>query len=55
MQGALQAALANLSPVIADLRLLATGKSQPKVTAERVEQLPDTAASLESVRLEVSQ
>jgi hypothetical protein len=55
MQGALQAALANLGPVIADLRLLATGKSQPKVTAERLEQLPDTMASLESVRLEVSQ
>lgn len=54
MQGALHAALSNLSPVIADLRLLATGKSQPKVTAERLEQLPATRVSLESVRLEVA-
>jgi hypothetical protein len=50
-QGTLQAALNALTPVIADLKLLATGKSVPKLTVERLLHEPQTQATLLSVRI----
>jgi hypothetical protein len=38
LQGALTAALSALNPVIADLKLLATGKSSPKLTAKALKE-----------------
>jgi hypothetical protein len=52
LQGALQAALTALNPIIADLRLLATGKSAPVLTTNEVLAKPSTQAALLSVRIE---
>src|SRR6266436_6262186 len=51
LQGALEAALAKLNPVIADVKLLATGKSQPKLTAEELLQKPESQDTLLALRL----
>lgn len=52
LQGALVAALAALNPVIADLKLLATGKSSPKLTADGLLDKPSVHASLLNARIE---
>jgi hypothetical protein len=51
LQSALQASITTLSPLIADLRLLASGKAQPKATAAMVLRSPNTMASLEWIRV----
>lgn len=51
LQGALEAALANLNVVIADVKLLATGKSQPKLTAGELLQRPETRDTLFGVKI----
>jgi hypothetical protein len=53
LQPALVTAIANLNPVIADVKLLATGKSQPKLTAEELLQKPETRDMLLAARLEM--
>src|SRR6266404_6558752 len=51
LQGAVEAAIRNLNPVIADVKLLATGKSQPKLTADELLQRPETQDTLLALRL----
>jgi hypothetical protein len=53
LQAALDAAIANLNPVIADVKLLATGKSQPKLTAEELLQKPESQDTLLALRMEM--
>jgi len=52
LQGAVEAAIRNLNPVIADVKLLATGKSQPKLTAGELLERPETQDTLLAARLE---
>lgn len=52
LQGALEAALANLNVVIVDVKLLATGKSQPKLTARELLERPETRDTLLAAMIE---
>jgi len=51
LQGAVEAAIRNLNPVIADVKLLATGKSQPKLTAGELLQKPESQDTLLAARI----
>ena len=52
LQGAVEAAIRNLNPVIADVKLLATGKSQPRLTAGEILERPETQDTLLAARIE---
>jgi len=52
LQPALRSAILNLNPVIADVKLLATGKSQPKLTADELLQRPEIRDTLLALKLE---